>query len=574
MLESRPLFKRDFNEIFNLAKKIAMQNSNQWTPDSESDPGITFLETFSVLKDFQQVYMEQISYQSLEKILTYLGMYRQHGRPAFYISHEPCGRLKTIPKGLKRIHNGLPIETVEKSQLTQSEVASLLVYRHDTVEAVWDLPLREDRHINPFGDSVSHSGTFYIGLTSIPEDGSIKLFFEIDSSGRNKMNRWLETLPYPIADLEWFVESIDEETQAVKSEPLVMTLDQTQGLIFSGVIALEGLETLRTGYPLEDGNYYIGCKATNCRYDQAPKVKSIFTNPTLWFQKDSLVKQWKLPIVAGRTRVDIEEAELNHAFYRVLLKRDKGYELLESIKVTTTSEGLGIEVEGLGLDDGELLVVAYDQRMNHYRYIGSGTGASDQKIALEFRNLIHEDFQLMICDHGRWMEWHKCEDLRKCNKYDPCYTLKPSTGEIQFGDGYCGRVPPLGVDNIIITGLSQSSFEEGTFYGGDQYVQLLKPGENEIELEDLRKATYLKDTFGQVLVTEEDYKDLVLNFPGLRINKVQVTSPKENHIEIGIGVDASMKQKFWFKYYQVNLLDYIEQYKVVTTQVTLKKISR
>lgn len=572
MLESRPLFKRDFDEIFNLAKKIAMQNAGHWSTDSEADPGITFLETFSVLKDFQQVYMEQISYESLEKILHFIGMQREHGRPASYISHESYQVSKQIAKGLKRQHHDVPIESIEYTKLTHSNVITLLVTKNDAVEAVWDLPLREDRYLQPFGDCVGHQASFYLGLNAIPEDGVLKVFWEIDSSARNEKNPWVESMSYPIAELQWFLKSKDAETGEVISKPLRMTKDDTQGFIFSGMMQLEGLKDAITGYPIDDDNYYIACHGSNCRYEQAPKVKSVFTNPVVWHQKDSLVRQWRLSVISKQKSIYIEDAVFDNAFYRLMLKSEKGYRLLEDFRIIQEASRIKLEWDETLSEAGELLLIAYDSRMKHYHAIGSGTGASDQKITLPFRHLIYDDVQLMIKEQDQWFEWYKCEDLSKCSKYDRCYMLTPDTGDIQFGDGYCGRVPAIGDHNIILTALTQSLFSEGTIYGADENICLWQKAKEEISLETLRKMTYSKRTFGEVLVTEDDYKRLVSNFPGLCINSVEITSPKENHIEIAIAVDASSKQKLWFKYYQENLLNYIEQYKVLTTEISIKRI--
>ncbi|MBN2898294.1 MAG: hypothetical protein JXO44_05940 [Clostridia bacterium] len=582
MLEARPLFKRDYDEIFKLAKKIALQNSSEWQTESEADPGITFLEVFSVLKDFQQVYMEQISYKSLERILKFIGQECQHGEPAQYVSKEVYGQHQTLQEGFKRQYNGVTIEVADGGVVADSEVANIVTLASGEIHTVCDFPLREDRNMLPFGSVVSHQGAFYVGLTSRPTTGRLKLFFEMDMTGRNPLNTYIQKLSYPVATLTWFAVQKEASSGHVARVPLTVISDETQGLLFSGIVELDGLEHLQQGGPLEDENYYIYCEGSSCRYEEAPRIKRLYTNPVRWVQRDTLAKSWHFVLGGDEKAVTIHHGRVEDSFFRVMIKSSEGYVFVPDDQVVTvlTHEALRLQLnEALiktyrdqqGEKPIELLICAYDKRLQNYHIIGSGTGASEQKITLEYKDLLYEAFELMIEEKGQWQRWSKSKDLSQCSKYDRCYTLNPTTGAIEFGDGYHGRVPAIGKDNILLTDLALSSFDQGSFYGGDSDLYLAKAGKRAIDLETLKGQSMNRSVFGESLVTLEDYEKLVRQFPGLKIGDVKVTSPEENHIQVEISVDAGKYQKFWFKFYEENLLDYMASYKVITTAVTIKK---
>ena len=49
-----------------------------------------------------------------------------------------------------------------------------------------------------------------------------------------------------------------------------------------------------------------------------------------------------------------------------------------------------------------------------------------------------------------WILWERTEHLALARSSDRVYTLDPYEGIIGFGDGICGKVPPVGVGNILV----------------------------------------------------------------------------------------------------------------------------
>ncbi|MFJ4790909.1 putative baseplate assembly protein [Streptomyces sp. NPDC088794] len=50
-----------------------------------------------------------------------------------------------------------------------------------------------------------------------------------------------------------------------------------------------------------------------------------------------------------------------------------------------------------------------------------------------------------------WVRWHAVTDFHRSGPGDRHYTVDPRTGEIAFGDGRAGRIPPAGQNNIRVS---------------------------------------------------------------------------------------------------------------------------
>ena len=46
-----------------------------------------------------------------------------------------------------------------------------------------------------------------------------------------------------------------------------------------------------------------------------------------------------------------------------------------------------------------------------------------------------------------WVRWHEVESFYTSSATSRHYMIDPITGEIKFGDGIRGMIPPLGADN-------------------------------------------------------------------------------------------------------------------------------
>jgi len=123
-----------------------------------------------------------------------------------------------------------------------------------------------------------------------------------------------------------------------------------------------------------------------------------------------------------------------------------------------------------------------------------------------------------------WVRWHEVPDFYGSTPRDRHYTLNKLTGQIQFGDGINGLIPPLGVSNIRLRRYQTGGGERGNL-PLDKIVQLKTtiPYINRVTNPDAAKGgaeaeslNALKERIPREIrhrnraITLEDYEDLAI----------------------------------------------------------------
>jgi hypothetical protein len=71
----------------------------------------------------------------------------------------------------------------------------------------------------------------------------------------------------------------------------------------------------------------------------------------------------------------------------------------------------------------------------------------------DVKALVDKDMNLVKTDPddlvGNWVLWKQVDDPLDADPQDRVYALSETTGEIQFGDGLHGMIPPIGTDSIV-----------------------------------------------------------------------------------------------------------------------------
>ena len=78
--------------------------------------------------------------------------------------------------------------------------------------------------------------------------------------------------------------------------------------------------------------------------------------------------------------------------------------------------------------------------------LGSSSGKPDQRFYLSHVPVL--DITLLVDEGDGFHEWHEREDFTLSEAVDRHYVLNRGTGEILFGDGYTGKIPVIGTNNI------------------------------------------------------------------------------------------------------------------------------
>lgn len=187
---------------------------------------------------------------------------------------------------------------------------------------------------------------------------------------------------------------------------------------------------------------------------------------------------------------------------------------------------------------------------------------------------------------GFWILWKEVNDLQYSSPSSRYYTLDYATGEIQFGDGKTGLIPPIGKDNIKVTyktgGGKKGNVAEGkidTLVTPIAYVDKVKNHEKAsggADIEDINnvliRAPKRLKTRSRA-ITIEDY-ELLTKEASTEIAKVKVIPNlnnlgkyQPNWVTIIIVPESKTSQPMPSKGLIKNVEDYIKEQCPLTTHI-------
>lgn len=187
--------------------------------------------------------------------------------------------------------------------------------------------------------------------------------------------------------------------------------------------------------------------------------------------------------------------------------------------------------------------VEIDQRQTvRDRVIGVSDGSADQLFALPLASVEAASFVLQVEESGLgYVVWQQVEDIALSGRDDAVYVLDSEAGTVRFGDGVRGRIPEpgrriraacmragggaagnlaagtlkeieaRGLDNIPVR--RKIKAVQGIDTDGGAAAETLAEGEQRIPAR-LRH--------GNRAVTEEDYRALAAETPGVALGRVEV----------------------------------------------------
>jgi hypothetical protein len=187
--------------------------------------------------------------------------------------------------------------------------------------------------------------------------------------------------------------------------------------------------------------------------------------------------------------------------------------------------------------------VEIDQRQTlRGRIIGQSNGAAGQSMLLPARSVERSSFKLQVEKSGHgYVVWKKVDDLAVMGRDDAVYTLDSEAGSVTFGNGLNGRIPDIGsrvrVDTMRAGGgvegnLPHSSLVKisakdlnGNPVNRNLVVVQGLATEGGVAAEDLASAEKRIPASLQHRnrsVTEQDYKALAAETPGIKLGRVEI----------------------------------------------------
>lgn len=95
--------------------------------------------------------------------------------------------------------------------------------------------------------------------------------------------------------------------------------------------------------------------------------------------------------------------------------------------------------------------------------VGESNGAPNQEFTLREAPVLESSLQLFTFERNEWRVWQLRPDFDASTRVDLHYRLDPSLGQVTFGDGEKGRVPPAGTP--IYTAYRATRAEAGNLVG-------------------------------------------------------------------------------------------------------------
>jgi hypothetical protein len=242
--------------------------------------------------------------------------------------------------------------------------------------------------------------------------------------------------------------------------------DETRGL------TLDGLVTLRVPGDMSPAvvgvvtvpRYWLRCRLVRGSYDSAPMLRALTLNPIVVEQTGLALERFVIdgsvvpvgtPVVGERTKLRLD--------------------------LDTRGVVRGLDVGVTDADVAELFVVDYEMpvggspgsiTLDAVRLL-DGTGLPEQHPSLSDAPVAHGVAKVWTLERDssparRWVAWQQRADLDSAKPLDARFALAPTTGELHFGDGVRGRVPPEGA--TVLAAFESTSGSAGNVAAGRRWA--------------------------------------------------------------------------------------------------------
>jgi hypothetical protein len=398
---TRLIDSRTYTQLKDAALLRIPRYTPEWTDFNESDPGVTLVELFAWFTDLMLYQMNRVPDLSYVRFLQLLGQELQTAQPAVaYLTFtpQPGTQVPSVPQRAQinaqgRNGQSLIFETVEGLSVIPLPLEKLQVFNGSSFEDLTNINLLTGSKFRPFGWTPQVGSALYLGFTLPPEIPSprprlfpqemkLRIFLPIE-----------EQAGVPVACNE------------VKAKPVPPV-------------------SLVWEYPVRESPKYWRTLRT-------------FSDESIAFTREGTIS------IEGPGDDIVEtmegKAQDQKRFWVRVRLADRVYpsNLVPTIAFLRANVA---KVENLTTIRRELLPVS--------------EGLPDMGRTLRSTPVQADSLDLRVAEPGgteeKWereeTKWKQTEDLLRCQEDEACYALHAATGEIQFGNGRHGRIPPAGFE--------------------------------------------------------------------------------------------------------------------------------
>ncbi|HWA72767.1 MAG TPA: putative baseplate assembly protein [Polyangiaceae bacterium] len=381
---------RRFEEMFQELRRRIPGYLPEWTDHSESDPGITMLQLFTLLEEMVVWRLNRVPDKNYLKFLELVGMEPLPPAAAevdltFKLSFKNPAKIQTVEKGsqvgLAEAGDGPPVifETDEDLHAVAIELRAVQAFGGAQFELVTDSNRVAGKTFQPFGADPQAGAAFYVGFSE----------------------------PFP-------------EIEGKRYRLRVYAAEEGTG----GFLQAEPGATAVSAPPVI-GVWEYSTASSSWTPLGNPSDSTLALSKSGWLEFDA-------PQGAAKRKLGMllkpEDPELFWIRLRIVQLLGSGYErvpVLEEVALNT--------------------VRAVNAITERDELVGASNGRPAQKFRLAHSPILPKgdnERGIVEVDEGRGFElWEEVKDFGSSARDAKHYVLNRSTGEIQFGDGERGKIP-------------------------------------------------------------------------------------------------------------------------------------
>lgn len=495
------LDNRTFDELFEEARALIPRYAPEWTNHNFSDPGITLIDLFAWLTEMEIYTLNRINDRNFLKFLTLLGETPQAAKPAAVNLEFLLDGYPEFPVVVKK---GTQASTVDPSSNEQ------LVFETDSDLTVSPIKIAHlfSNDTNRFREqtnSNASNSSFYFAFGNQALTGSE--FYIAFSAEKG----------FPENEISLLINTYQADLPALETDRDTFNIVPSAKLEWQYWSELASWQVLGV----------------------MDETAALTQNGRIRFQGSNKFKNAKIKEITGLLSSE------DRSFYWIrVVVREEGFEIpprLDSIFINAVT--------------AHQVKTVKDESISRDRV--SRQGLPGQTISLQDKPILAGSLLLEVYEEDQiWHRWDEVPDFDASQPNDRHYVIDLQTGEVQFGDGINGRIPPEielnqntnirarqykagggtrgnvkpeAIQSLLTSGIKATVNNPRAAAGGTD-VETLESAQQRIR-KDLRQLYRA--------VQGNDFETLAKQTPGLRLQRVKVF-PLYNPDYPGISMPGSV----------------------------------
>ena len=524
MLASRNLDDQRFEDIVREAEGRLPWLCPVWTDHNAHDPGITIMELMAWFKETQQYEMNRVGPELVRKLLELTGTYIRPERPAeCALEIPPDAPARSILSQLET-PEGVVFEMAEEIPQRRGILKKMSI-RFPGSKGTADITelLSSESLFQPFEFGGERGSALLLDFSERPDD-ALRLWFEIAVPEGVRRNE-------PDADTELPRTLVWELSGVGAVTPL---RDETLALSRSGYVTLPLSDRWQAA---ADGCYRLTLRLEEPGCEENVRLISVSADRYMAVQTESRARAYCFTVKRQkRCRLELQSAQAKNADTAVFLRTQEGWQQIPDYSLKRVGGGVTVTLDSSNAaKDGaeNLLIAALDPvRIHDLLFDATGRPGEQFRLNLGGKGILTDHLTLMcqtLYQDGvvRPALWRCVDDLSVCSPRDRVFVYDRKRETITAGDGKHGALIAPGKGAVMVVeelvslcGQGNIPANAGLFFSEDGEPVGNAAAHHGSDAESLAEARgrlllRLKDT--RKCVSTEDYENLALRTPGLRV---------------------------------------------------------